>query len=553
MYQGRQLEKVAPLKHVTAHRVWHVPKDHSPHPEVLVPLKAGQPFRIPWQQNKVAGQANQPVFIDVYVPKTAVPGPFATTLSVSQNGKPVTSIQLKLRVARAALPDTFHIAGDMNTYGSPARAMGVRETDPAAFMAMERKYYRLAHQHRMTLNVLPYSQSGRVHWHSAPKLAGRGADMKIVDWKQWDDRYGPLLAGQAFSKATGYVGPGKGKPIRHIYLPFHENWPAKLADHFRPWPPPKDYNAFLKWQADLPPIEKCLSKDYAAAWQTVLKQFQQHLTERKWTQTRYHVYLNNKYYFRRSGGRGISLWLLDEPMHADDFLALAYYGRLTRAAMVRKALRDPNTPIIRVRPGTQVGGGQAIIDYRIDISRPMHQRNWLDGVVDLNVCADQLYPQRRLIAYRKRVLRERYWNYRMPPSFGKTNVPWAVWPVRSFCWGATGTLPWQTIASDGDLYKADATALMYPGRKFGLTGPVPSLRMKAWRDGLQLAELLRMLKEKTGWNDLQLRAFVGQVCGLDGWKDGLDPKSDSEIVTFSGMTANKLVLLQRTTIHLLEK
>jgi hypothetical protein len=395
---------------------------------------------------------------------------------------------------------------------------------------MERKYYRLAHSHRMTLNVLPYSQSGQMnHVDSAPEAfftdVPRGELPKHVgtNWEGWLDRYGPLLDGSAFSKKAGYVGPGADTPIHHMYLPLHENWPAKLAEHFRPWPPPKDYDAFLKWTAELPPVQECLDEGYAHKWHTVMQGFGATLDRMGWTDTRYQVYLNNKHAFRKDGGRGISLWLLDEPMHPDDFRALAYFGRLTAEGALR----------------VEQSGHKAKMDYRIDISRPTHQRQWLDGLVDLNVCADQLYQQRRLIDYRKRRFGEEYWNYSMPESFSDAGgLPWAVWCVRSYCWGATGTLPWQTIGSDGDLREADATALMYPGRKFGLDEPIPSLRMKAWREGLQVAELLRMLREEREWTDAQLRAFVGQVSGLDGWRQGRDPKPDAPIVTFEGFDRN---------------
>ncbi|MCP4378611.1 MAG: DUF4091 domain-containing protein, partial [bacterium] len=239
-------------------------------------------------------------------------------------------------------------------------------------------------------------------------------------------------------------------------------------------------------------------------------------------------YLDNKYYFRKNNGRGLSLWLLDEPVTPDDFLALRHFGCMTSKAAL---LSSP-----------------AVVQYRIDISRPTHQRDWLDGLVDLNVCAGQLYSQRRLIAYRKRVFGEEYWNYRMPPSFAGDNIAWAVWPVRSLAWGATGTIPWQTIASDGDLQKADATALMYPGRKFGLGSPMASIRMKAWRQGLQDAELLQMLKKKRKFNDLQLRAFIGIACNMKAWQA---PTPTARIVTFANITTKETQTLRRTILKAL--
>ncbi len=522
--------RMPPLKPVRAYRIWSVPKAGKNFGEVLVPLGEGEEFTIPWRQNKVASQDQkcQTVFVDIWVPAKVRPGEYATELAVIQGKKQVAAIPLLVDVAPAVLSDSFNIAADMNTYSSPARAMGVRSSDAAAYLAAERKYYRLAHSHRMTLNVLPYSQSGSIGWRGAPKITGSGATCKVSDWSEWDERFGPLLDGSAFSAKSGYVGPGAGRPLRNMYLPFHENWPSALAKNFKPWPPPRDYQKMLAWTADLPPIEKALAPEVAAAWAGVLRAFKKHLGVKGWTRTQYQVYLNNKYYFRRDGGRGVSLWLLDEPMAPDDFLALRHFGRMTSTAAL---LSSP-----------------AVVQYRIDISRPTHQRDWLDGVVDLNVCAGQLYSQRRLIARRKRVFGEEYWNYRMPGSFAGDNVGWAVWPIRSLCWGATGTIPWQTIASDGDLQKADATALMYPGRKFGIDAPLASIRMKAWRQGLQDAELLQMLKKNRKFNDLQLRAFLAMACGLDGWRGGMDPGPDAPIVTFSGMTDDKLSTLRRTAL-----
>ncbi len=531
---GRPLEMmVPPLSPARVYRVWSVPKDKEHFGEVLVPLEEGKEFPIPWATNRVSGQKSQTVFVDIWVPAKSRPGMYKSELTLTHGGKKVAELPLQVRVTPVVLDDTFHIAADMNTYSSPARAMGVRNSDAKAFMAAERKYYRLAHAHRMTLAVLPYSQSGSIDWRGAPKISGRGAKCKVTDWSDWDARYGPLLDGSAFKFKNGYIGPGAGRGLRNIYLPLHENWPSPLSDSVKPWLIPRDYQKMLEWTADLPPIEKTLSPDVAAAWVSVLQDFKRHIGAKGWTKTQYHAYLNNKFYFRRNNGRGISLWLLDEPMAPDDFLALRHFGRMTKKAVL---LSSPVS-----------------VQYRIDISRPTHQRNWLDGLVDLNVCAGQLHSQRRLIARRRRVYGEEYWNYRMPKSFVGDNVGWAVWPLKSFCWGAVGTVPWQTIGSDGDLQKADATALMYPGRKFGIDAPLASIRMKAWRQGLQDAELLRMLKKKFGYNDAQLRAFVAAATGLTGADRGMDPRPDDSVTTFSSMTDAKLSALRRTILTALTR
>jgi hypothetical protein len=391
----------------------------------------------------------------------------------------------------------------------------------------------------MTLNVLPYSQSGNIDWRGAPEVDPKTG--KITDWSKWDERYGPLLDGSALGGAG--IGPASA-PIHHIYLPIHENWPAPLADHFKPWPPPKDYQKFLQWSADLPPIDKCFDESYRNIVHATVNGFHSHITEKRWFNTRFQVYLNNKEQFRDKGGRGISLWTLDEPMFSDDFLALNYLAGVCRYPLVLgkswmpdRFVEDPDQPHF---------------DFRVDLSRPTHQRNWLDGKVKLNVVPDLLYSQRWWIDYRKRNFGEEYWDYHMPPSFSGDNLGWAAWPVKSYCWGATGTLPWQTIAKDSDYDTADPTALMYPPQRFGLEEPIASIRMKAWRQGLQDATLLHMLRKKQGWTDLQVRAFVGQACGLDGWKAGFNPAPDAPIVTFDKLKPNDLERLRAVMLEMLK-
>ncbi|MFP4356791.1 MAG: hypothetical protein ACLFUJ_16910, partial [Phycisphaerae bacterium] len=468
-------EPTAKLTEIRTFRLWPVGKANSWISDPAVPLARGETFALPWAKAGVKGQANQSLLIDVWVPAEARPGIYSGQVQLLSGNAIIARGRLRIEVAQTVLSDEFHIVGDMNTYSSPTIQRRAR-ADTRQFLQAERDYYRLAHSHRMTLNVLPYNQAGEIHRRSsAPAVAGAGAQRRITDFAAWDNRYGPLLSGEAFAPETGYVGPGASHPIDHIYLPFHENWPLPLGDSFKPWPPPKDYRAFLEWSRDLPPIDQSLGQGFQAGWKSVLQQFGQHLADKGWTQTRYQVYLNNKQMFRDPAkGRGISLWLLDEPMFAIDFEALAFFGRLTQQA-------EENIP------------DAVKLDYRVDISRPQFQRDWFDGLVDLNVSPNKISQEPRFTAWRRERFSERYWDYAMPPSFAQSNAGWAAWPVYAYCWGAVGTLPWQTIANDGDYRQADATAMMYRGGWLDKRGPIASVRMKAWRQGLQDAELLRQL------------------------------------------------------------
>ena len=85
-----------------------------------------------------------------------------------------------------------------------------------------------------------------------------------------------------------------------------------------------------------------------------------------------------------------------------------------------------------------------------------------------------------------------------------------------FSLGGTGTLPWQTIGSDRNFEHFNATAVIYPGRRFGIQGPVASLRLKAAREGTEIAVLLNMLAEKRDWSIEQCALAVAEMVDLGG-------------------------------------
>lgn len=68
--------------------------------------------------------------------------------------------------------------------------------------------------------------------------------------------------------------------------------------------------------------------------------------------------------------------------------------------------------------------------------------------------------------------------------------------VRNSVWdAATNTVP-DPYANAGGYY-AGASMIFYPGAKFGYDGPIPSIRLKTMRRGLQDFEYLRLI-EKSG-------------------------------------------------------
>src|SRR5439155_15079062 len=84
-----------------------------------------------------------------------------------------------------------------------------------------------------------------------------------------------------------------------------------------------------------PPVEQAFDQEFKDEFQAVAREFARHFREKGWTQTQFQFYLNNKYYYRdpKQGGYGSYWWLLDEPMHRDDWLALRFFGKLFRGAL----------------------------------------------------------------------------------------------------------------------------------------------------------------------------------------------------------------------------
>src|ERR1019366_3949484 len=77
------------------------------------------------------------------------------------------------------------------------------------------------------------------------------------------------------------------------------------------------------------------------------------------------------------------------------------------------------------------------------------------------------------------------------------NVQPVGWAIDAWSRGADGILPWQTVGNGGSWKKADALALFYPGRD-AHEGPVPSIRLKAYRRGQQDVEYLTLLSQVKG-------------------------------------------------------
>ena len=388
--------------------------------------------------------------LEFQIPKDATPGVHRGSLTLNGKAFPFT-----VTVWNFTLPDRLSFLAQMNGYG-------LSDTS--------NDWFRLAHEHRLTLNMLPYGWSGKVT--AGPKIKADGS----FDWQAWDARFGPLFDGSAFADL-----PRGAIPTEAMYLPLNENWPMDHEKHFR-----GGY-----W------IENAYSPEYWTQFRAASAQFAQHFAEKGWQETTFEFYLNNKVYFKngKNGKPGnwktsSAPWIFDEPQHTQDFWAIRRFGLEFWQA-------------VAAHPGPRLG-------YRLDISRPEWQRDLLDGVTNVDVVGGTLREYPRRVMGRSRRDGKMTYMYGSTCKLGQPLVINAAWCVETWALGADGVVPWQTIGNHDALTKPDDLAVFYPTP----AGPLTSLRMKSFRAGQQLAEYLTLYAAASGQDRDAVGAAVLALPGL---------------------------------------
>ncbi|MFA5976373.1 MAG: hypothetical protein WC859_09470, partial [Elusimicrobiota bacterium] len=157
---------------------WTSRPDHNKYyPDIAVPLELVNYFNI-------TGGANQSIWGDIYIPKTAPAGHYLGTLTVRENGLIVASIPVQLQVYNFTLPDTpssktmlFYSTGNIDTRYSASGPQSI---------LLRNRHYQLAHRHKISL-IGDDNCSDQPCSESVPRLDG-----------------------SLFTSANDYNGPGVG-------------------------------------------------------------------------------------------------------------------------------------------------------------------------------------------------------------------------------------------------------------------------------------------------------------------------------------------------------
>jgi hypothetical protein len=503
----------------------------GPLPDPIVPID--------FPAGASSGTKYQSLHIEVYVPHALAPGEYRGVLSLrgpapgardsSRQDEDLLQLPVMLRVWDFSLPDHLSFLPEMNCYALPEN---------------ERDYYRLAHRHRTVLNRLPYYQNGRIADGCAPRWDSNRQDL---DWSAWDRRFGPLLDGSAFADL-----PRKSVPVESFYLPLHENWPSPMEGNYN-----GDYWA-----------DRAFPESYRRAFVVAARQIAVHIQARRWTETLFEGFLNNKNNFKENGwSRGSSPWLLDEPASFQDYWALRYFARafhtgINQARDARLGLTGISSKQGRPPSSSSSSSTETRLAFRADISRPQWRRDSLDGLLDCHVVGSTMRSYPRLVFERKRTLGEIVFEYGSTNPIEESNVQPAAWCLDAWSLGADGIIPWQTIGTEESWRRSDELALLYPGRRVenpaqanAVSPPFPSIRLKAYRRGQQDVEYLQMwsqLRDEPRWAvGQQVRAALKlagtrQATGVAGAEDAgrmeygrLEPRDLWSLRTMIGEALSK--------------
>jgi hypothetical protein len=444
------------------------------YPDALVPFEiAGTtPFELADHTGPLPEQKVQSVWFDIYVPHDLPVGAYTGQITILHRSiYKLATLNVELEVGNFTLPDELGVDVDLMNYaqGTIDRGWPNVVLDGERNRAIEREFFRMAHAHRMTFSIVPYNHDGSIPKGLAPELAGTGDKLRVRDWKEWDDRFGPVLSGEAFADL-----PRGRQPVNHFFLPFNLAWPSDMHN----WGKPNYRLEYLRLDAD----------------------FRNHLAEKGWTKTLYEIYYNHKEQY------GFFPWDLDEPTRDEDFEALRSLGNILHEGF---PANDPVRVVFRLDIGHF---------HCENVTNDAHPRatsrtavTKLGALVDLwNI--NSLHYWANLAEVRKlKAAGKIVYFYSGTPVVTEPLLNAAFWGWKAYeyeadgiCfWNATDWGDWGADAPPGDPYTNAGghyqgfSMIFYPGAKFGYDGPIPSIRLKAMRRGLQDYEYLRMI-EKSG-------------------------------------------------------
>ncbi len=425
-------------------------KDGKYFPDALIPVSNPYQGTLPDPDNQIKDQTAQAFWVDLYIPKQAAPGLYEGR-AVLKSGAKQSALKLRLTIRDALIPEEDAVVVDHNSYGTSwlaedypklSHSAGKDFYRSDALFGLIQAYHRLFYEHRGTYHQLGYGHAGKVGPEFAPQLSGTGRNKHISNWELFDRHYAPLLDGSAFAKTRR--GP---VPIPYVYLTINPEWPA----------------SFLWWG----------EPGYEAEFTNVVGEMEKHFREKGWTKTRFEMFFNYKKRYK-----GFP-WDGDEARFAKDNAIFLEYDKLLKKSIPK------DSPVQFV--------------FRSDSSWRMEEQfKVLAGAVNFWICGKSILsflPDSVQLAKKRGDI---VWIYSGPPSMRETASAILENPLLAWIWGVDGYVHWQTVSPSEDPWfnsDGEGVCLAYPGERFGLSEPIPSIRLKIQRNFVQDLNLLKQMEK----------------------------------------------------------
>jgi hypothetical protein len=434
------------------YREWfhYLPSSKNYYPDALIPAKAAYQSRMPEPDNKIPHQTVQAFWLDFWIPATTPIGIYSFNATVQAAGKTV-STPITVKVLAATVPAEDAVAIDHNTYGTswlPEQYPSLRNRvgedffTSDQFFSLIHAYHRIFYEHRGVFHQLGYGHAGKVGPEFAPRLEGTGKTKHIADWSLFDRHYGPLFDGSAF--AATHRG---ARPIPFVYLPINPEWPA----------------SYLWWG----------EPGYEREYVRVVSEMERHFREKRWTKTRFELFFNHKKRYK-----GFE-WDGDEARFAHDYPYLHEYARLMKAAV------PADTPVKFV--------------FRADVSWTMERQfKEFAGEINFWVCGGGMFAWYRDAPQMLKGRGDIVWIYGGTPLVSKPSSLVTLDVLRPWVFGVDGYVHWLATSPGKDpwfQFEGGGETLIYPGDRFGIDAPIPSIRLKIQRNALQDVTLLNSFRD----------------------------------------------------------
>ncbi len=418
------------------------------YPDALVPEQHGclnqttQLFNsIPTPQ---INNQNQAVWIDHYVKSDTKPGVYHLPIQF-QIDQQTISVQIELSVLNVRLPDKPSIDAIGEVYRSYKLEGASTDRSTNSWQHMSHCYQQLAHQHRMVFIE---------RTDDLPDAAG---------WRDYTKTISPLLTGELFSEQYGYSGPGMHTPV--------SIWRT-------PWP--QEYNM----QLDRPLNEQDLDR-----YRIMATQWQKLVTTNQWNDTQFFAYIFDEVDGPNKAG------IPEDQYHR--YLAMVH----DQMGLLQNALdAGSSNQGLDLLWTSHSNPADWTDDPALDLSDKVRLWSPNASAANPDFLADRTSQG------------DTVWFYHSGhPAVGAHSinahgVDMRTWGVIGARYNIKGQLMWAVNLGADEKpfaqpsYKPEEDrwgngVMVYPGNqldKIGFTkspGPIPSMRLKTWRRGLQDAEL----------------------------------------------------------------